>query len=190
MQNGSDRWEKYQLSYDLLISYINSKREDRKYELDIVDLMYVRNFKGGSASINEDEEKLKKKLIKYSILIKSISEMYLTESLFDLSEDQMQKLKNIAVKFIYLSKEEETKIKGFGPSFTSALLHAHFPKLLPIIDRRVINGTGLKKVKRKQQVTNSEKYYGKVVEIFWNRVHKSKESIRDVDKYFFSEPLK
>jgi len=122
-------------------------------------------------------------------LIKRIEEEIQGKDLFQLTENEMKALKELALEFILLSQKEVTKINGFGSSFSSALLHAYFPNLIPILDSRVINGSGIKKVKKKQQVVDIHKYYEELIEYFWVRISKSKESIRKVDQELFSIPL-
>jgi hypothetical protein len=188
-KESSARWKRYKPAYDLLINHIKNKTPGHKYSLDLVDLFYVRNFKGGSASINEDKRIVHKKLVRYSELIRNIDEKHSGKRLCELSEDRMISLAGLSAEFIKLSQNEVSKINGFGASFSSALLHAFFPDLLPILDRRAVNGSGILKVGRKEQVKDIHNYYEKLIEYYWQRVFTSKESIREVDRDLFSKPL-
>jgi hypothetical protein len=51
MSRERTRWEKADISYRNYIAYLN--RKSSPCELSLIDLLYVSNFKGGSASIQE-----------------------------------------------------------------------------------------------------------------------------------------
>jgi len=141
-----NQWEKADISYRNYLDYISKKKE--KFELTYIDLLYVRNFKGGNASINEDEASVNKKLKKYSEHLMAINQEF-RKYLKDLSSEELESLKNKALSFIRLTLSNSTSIDGFRCSYASALLHSYFPNLIPILDRRVLNGMGIKVKKNK-----------------------------------------
>ena len=50
------------------------------------------------------------------------------------------RIRTAIVAFATLPETNAADISGFGCSFASALLHFHFPKLVPILDKRALNG--------------------------------------------------
>jgi len=81
---------------------------------------------------------------------------------------------------------------GFKCSYASALLHFYFPNLVPILDRRVLNGIGIKVKRNKQgQVVNIERYYSALIDLFHSYLkYNPNKSLRDYDKENFVKPLK
>jgi hypothetical protein len=120
-----------------LLAYVEAKQSR---SLSMVDLLYVSNFKGGNASITEPRSALGEKLLSYSRHLDRIEQRYRNRSLEELSEGELKDLQIAGTDFLLLTKDAATRIRGFGPSYASALLFAHFPKLFPILDRRVLNG--------------------------------------------------
>tara|TARA_R110002167_G_scaffold134051_7_gene319389 strand:- start:8521 stop:8706 length:186 start_codon:yes stop_codon:yes gene_type:complete len=49
------QWQKSKYSFENYINYISRKKD--KYHLSLLDLLYISNFKGGNATINEPEWK-------------------------------------------------------------------------------------------------------------------------------------
>lgn len=137
-----NQWQKANISYQNYLNYI--RRKEKKFELTYVDLLYVSNFKGGNASINEDENSVNGKLKEYSKHLTVISQEFGKKYLKDLPNEELESLKNKASSFIKLTLSNSTSIDGFRCSYASAMLHFHFPNLIPILDRRVLNGVGIK----------------------------------------------
>ena len=61
------KWNKSLVSYDNYQIYIKQKRE--RFDLKLIDLLYISNFKGGNSTINEKEISVNQKLISYSMLV-------------------------------------------------------------------------------------------------------------------------
>lgn len=153
--------------------------------------MYVRNFKGGNASINEDEGSVNEKLKEYSKHLTAVNQEFREKYLKDLTNEELESLKNKALSFIKLTLSNSTSIDGFRCSYTSALLHFHFPNLTPILDRRVLNGVGIKVEKNNQgQVINIERYYPELITRFYKHlIDNLNKSLRDFDKENFIKPI-
>ena len=60
------------------------------------------------------------------------------------------------------------KIDGFGVSYCSALFHFHFPKLIPVLDRRVLIGISIvakaEQMTSEGQVRDIENHYTDLIE--------------------------
>jgi hypothetical protein len=154
------RWEKADISYQNYQSYI--ERKENKYDLELIDLLYISNFKGGNATIAEPEKIIKEKLTKYTAILNKIQANFGKRTLADLDARQVQKLSDFVLEAFGLSLKKETKIDGFGVSFLSALFNAHFPELIPIIDRRVLLNLNLVKksdITKQKQIKNIGNYY-------------------------------
>ncbi len=66
------------------------------------------------------------------------------KKLSQLTEKETDYLIELCDSVSRFSIESNTKIRGLGPSYVSALLAAHFVDLIPILDRRILNGAGIK----------------------------------------------
>lgn len=131
------KWNKSLIGYDNYQIYIKQKRE--RFDLKLIDLLYISNFKGGNSTINEKEISVNQKLISYSILLKAIEDAFNLKELSQLSNEEIMELilkVNIICNLTH--KDTNTKIDGFSISYLSALLSSYFPNLLPILDRRVL----------------------------------------------------
>jgi hypothetical protein len=60
--------------------------------LTLIDLLYVSNFKGGYATINEPEEIISKKLFVYGQLFKEINERFANKNLNNLDNNEITEL--------------------------------------------------------------------------------------------------
>lgn len=184
-----NQWQKANISYQNYLDYIG--RKEKRFELAYIDLLYVSNFKGGNASINEDEASLNGKLKEYSKHLMAINQEFGVKYLKDLSNEELESLKNKSLSFIRLTLSNSTSIDGFRCSYASAVLHFHFSNLIPILDRRVLNGVGIKVEKNKQgQVINIERYYPELITRFYNYLRDNpNKSLRDFDKENFIKPI-
>ena len=83
------------------------------------------------------------------------------------------------------------RIDGFGSSYTSALLHFHFPTLIPILDRRVLNGAGINaEINAQGQVVDIERYYPELIQYFHRELRNRPEiDLRALDKELFIKPI-
>ena len=133
----STQWINSNISYKNYQSYIKSKGE-RKFDLTMTDLLYVSNFKGGNASIHEEEEIVNDKLKAYSKKLIEIHKMFGERGLSNLIEIEYKELIDLLTDACNLTKQKETKIYGIGASYLSVLLNAYFPNLIPILDRRML----------------------------------------------------
>lgn len=185
------RWEKGIVSLDNYQNYLSK----HKFHLTLIDLLYVSNFKGGNATINEDEEGINKKLKSYSDVLLQIDQDFKNESLANLSGNKLEKLIDLSDQFFKLAKTQ--KIDGFSYSFMSTLLHAYFPKLYPILDRRILlnleiikePSNGKSDVWGDGQIKDIYKFYPKLIRKVREECQVSETTVRGADKKWFSQKL-
>lgn len=170
-------------------AHIGSKND--RCSLSIVDLLHVRNFKGRNASITEPVLALPGKLQHYESVLKEIEKSFYGKTLAELSEEQIEELKNLCNSFLELTRDAKGEIRGFGPSYASALLAAHFIDLLPVLDRRVLNGAGITvQTDTQGQVKDSARHYGELIDAFRQELRRSPgRTLRQLDKAWFSKPV-
>lgn len=131
------KWIKSCKSYQNYQGYID--RKVNRFDLTLIDLLYISNFKGGNATINEPEKEINIKLISYSNKLIGIDKEFRNKSLADLTFEQKEKLKILVDDICELTfKESKNRIDGFNVSYLSTLLNAYFPEVIPILDRRVL----------------------------------------------------
>jgi hypothetical protein len=160
------QWEKARVAYAYYADYINNK--PGKHDLSILDMLFVANFKGGSATINEPPSTLAPKLKAYTIGLNFIYKKFKNRSLVSLNQIELEQFCRLADTFIQLaskSSQPNTHIDGFGESFASALLHFHFPELAPILDKRALNGADVPglRVDQYNNVRNMGNLYGALI---------------------------
>jgi hypothetical protein len=182
---GETRWESLDVAFRNYRHYINSKTDQDA--LTLIDLLYIRNFKGGNASITDPEDKVSERLKLYSEIVGRIRRKFRKPFLEKLTDDQLQWLIEQAIEFINLPLRTQSQISGFGPSYASAMLAAHFPDLIPIIDRNILLGTGIiRELPRNGQIHNIEQHYGPLLKEFHRRVKAAvPRKIRDLDRQLF-----
>jgi len=184
-------WLRAKNAYDHYLTYLDSKAD--KYSLSFVDLIYVKNFKGGSSVISEPINGFAEKIKKYEGEIRELQSLLGSQnSLGGLDESDFIKIKPKIVAFSSMATIENTRIKGFGPSFSSALLHFYFPNIVPILDRRALNGAGISglDVNNQGQVTNMMDKYPELINYFRKRMKGNiKIELRDIDQELFRIPL-
>lgn len=180
------QWEKSCYSYNNYLTYIAGKQRNT---LSFIDLLYVSNFKGGNATINEPESLINTKLIAYSEIFKRIELTFENKSLADLTDNEVENLVSFLEEVCQLAKvNKETKIDGLGISYLSAMVHLHFPSLVPILDRRVlINGQIVteKDIDTQEQIKNIMDFYRPLVFLFYQRCKSEEKNIREIDKDLF-----
>ncbi|MFK7799049.1 MAG: hypothetical protein AB8E82_16465 [Aureispira sp.] len=180
-----NRWKKSQISYLNYVIFISRKKE--KFKLTLIDLLYVSNFKGGYATINEPEVVIEQKLEHYGTLFQKINVKFQDKLLCDLEESELSELIAYAHRLLNLTDHKsETKIDGFSVSFLTTLLHFYFPNLFPILDRRVLNGLQLisnNDLNSQGQVKNLKDFYGSLISAF--RLRSKNKTIRELDKELF-----
>lgn len=110
------QWDKSEISYQNYTEYIKGK--STKFDLSIIDLFYIKNFKGGSATINEPEKIISSKLVSYSDILKQIDKKFRRKNLSELTTNEVDELINITKKGLELvNPKSDTKIDGFSFSF-------------------------------------------------------------------------
>jgi hypothetical protein len=182
-------WEMLDVAMTLFQSHIKSKPD--RFALSIVDLLHVSNFKGGNASITEPEPGLSTKLGSYEAQLRNLDSIVSGRKLGKLGKS-LEKVKECGVNFLHLTSEEsKTRIRGFGPSYASALLYAFFPNVMPVLDRRILNGAGIAASFDSQgQVKGIGSYYGQLIDAV-HRVLSADDalSLRELDKRWFCADL-
>lgn len=180
------RWNKSEISYQNYTKYIEVK--PKKFDLSIIDLFYIKNFKGGSATTNEPESIIKTKLIPYSNMLTDISSKFSGKKLNELDQNEENELLKFAEDgFDLVHPKSRTKIDGFSYSFMTTLLHFYFPNLFPILDRRVLNGLNLigeNDLDSQKQVKSIHTFYPKLIKEF--KLKTVDMSIREFDKELFT----
>ena len=171
-----------------LLAHVAGKKT---FSLSIVDLLHVSNFKGGNASITEPEPALSEKLLSYSQHLARIAQTHRGRTLGELSDRDLIGVQKAGTDFLLLTRAEATRIRGFGPSYASALLFAHFPTLFPVLDRRVLNGAGISvQLDSKRQVRQIEAHYAALLQAFHSELKRTPGlSLRDLDKRWFVMPF-
>lgn len=182
------RWDDLNIAFENFRLYVTQGKRDPDV-LTLTDLLHVSNFKGGNASITDREALVNERLLVYADVLRSIRQKIGNKSLGELTEEEKAWFKDKAQKFIGLSLTERTKIRGFGASYASALLTAHLPNLVPILDRNVLIGAGIVNVEQLQngQINEIGTYYSKLIDEMQHRLLASEgtKSLRDIDKELF-----
>jgi len=78
------QWTKSSISYNNYQDYIGKKSE--RFKLSLIDLLYISNFKGGNATINETERLIEEKLNSYSEFLVVINKKFNSKGLQELME--------------------------------------------------------------------------------------------------------
>ena len=167
------------------------RRKKDRCSLSLVDLLHVSNFKGGNSSITEPTTSLSGKLKYFKSALRKIEIAYQGKTLATLTDEQSKQLVTDCTDFLTLTKTTQSEIRGFGPSYASALLAAHFIDLIPVLDRRALNGAGISAEKDKQgQVKNIARYYGSLIKAFRQELKlRPAMTLRELDKQWFSMDL-
>lgn len=188
-RNPETTWEMLNVAMSHFQDHINAKSD--RCALSIVDLLHVSNFKGGNASITEPVATLSKKLMFYESALREIEKNFNGKKLSTLSKDEKTSLIKHCREFLSLSERDESNIRGLGASYASALLAAHFIDLIPVLDRRALNGAGIYTEKDSQgQVKNISHYYDQLINAFSQELQRSPEmTLRGLDKKWFIKNL-
>lgn len=182
-----NQWGKSDKTYRNYEVYLKKN----KFHLTFIDLLYVSNFKGGNATINEFENDVNNKLNDYSKRLNEIDIEFRGKELKNLTEIEL-KILIVKVQDIFdLVKKSETKIDGFSYSYLSTLLHFYFPDLLPILDRRVLINSKIVEydnyiqVDKYGQIIKIEDYYEKLIRFMRNELKNSNSKLRELDRKLF-----
>jgi hypothetical protein len=186
------QWKKATISYQNYQDYLASKND--KFELTLIDLLFVSNFKGGNATINEISKDIESKLTDYSTVLKKISKEHRDKRLGELNDSERIKLKEKVAEICELTKKDcKTKIDGFSVSYLSALLSSFFPNLIPILDRRILLNLELvnkEDVNKQGQIKNIQKFYPDLIDEMYSICSESDRELRDVDEEIFTRKIK
>ena len=183
-------WMKSDISLNNYQNYLNRKAD--RFELTIVDLLYISNFKGGNATINEEEKELNIKLKSYSDIFVQIDNAFKNQTLEQLNDTEFEYLVDKIKVIIQLCQAKGTAIDGFKSSFLSALLHSYFPDLIPILDRRLLINLNLVKatdLQKSRQVNKIEIFYPMLITTIRNLCKSNRQTIRQIDKEYFIKKL-
>lgn len=185
------QWLKASISYDNYQNYINNKTT--RYSLSIIDLLYISNFKGGNASIHEHQANVDNKLLHYSGGLARIEDRFNSATLSELNQIELLELKEMIISMCQLThKGTFTKIDGFSTSYLSALLNAYFPRLIPILDRRVLINLALvgdNDIDNYGQIKNIEQFYGPLINKFRELCTQYNSTVRQIDRVLFITKL-
>lgn len=188
-RNPNTTWEMLNNAMAHYQEYISSKSQ--RNLLTVVDLLHVSNFKGGNASITEPVGALDQKLMSHEKILGEIEKLYGRKTLASLNEEETEALIILCSRVLETTKDKKTKIRGFGPSYASALLAAHFMELIPVLDRRILNGAETKvEYNSQKQVKNIAQYYGSLIKACQNELQKRNNiTLRQLDKEWFAKAL-
>lgn len=177
-------WENADRAFALYQDYIKSKTD--RFALSVVDLMFVSNFKGGNASVSGETTEIQNNLKYYSTILREINQLFGQTPLCDLETNKVTMLIALCQKsFLVL---ERYHIKGFSYSYWSAMLCAHFPNLLPILDRWVVTNLAICHEKDSQaQIKEMRQYYSEVIWRFHRLTKERNLTVRELDRYLFSQ---
>lgn len=185
-----DKWIKSRSCLDYLSNRLQKRKS--RFQLTYLDLVQISNFKGGNAIVYHTED-LKERLKTYSEKINCIDEEFGDKKLSDLTENELKELTERTNEIINLCYAPESAIAGFKGSYLTALLHACFPELLPIMDRRVLISAEILEekdrvgndIKNGFDQTNTIKYYPRLIKKFWEE----KGSLQELDRKYFSTDI-
>lgn len=182
-------WEMLNIAMSYYQEHIQAKKN--RYTLSVIDLLHVSNFKGGNASITEPLATLPGKLKCYEEVLKKVEKSFSGKTLSELTANELDSLVTLCNEFLALASASSSQIRGLGPSYASAILAAHFMNLIPVLDRRALNGADISVVKDSQnQVKNIAGHYGRLIRAFHAEFSKRPGvTVRQLDKEWFSANL-
>ncbi|MEP6827977.1 MAG: hypothetical protein ABJA10_07870 [Aestuariivirga sp.] len=187
--NNAKRWENLNEAMVHFRQYISEK--PAKTSLSMVDLLHVSNFKGGNASITEPIRQFSGKIKLYECQLEKIEQAFGQRTIGSLNQGEVSQLIELCDGFLSLTKSRNSKIRGFGPSYTSALLASHFPNLIPILDRRILNGATIEtKLDKAKQVKDIDQHFGELIRACWDTLKtQTGMTLRELDKLWFVKPI-
>jgi hypothetical protein len=184
-------WNRAQHAYQHYQSFLTDKRD--KYVLTFTDLVYVKNFKGGSAIINEPLLTCRHKLEYYEKAIRACAEdVSFGLTLATIPNEDYARIRSAIVAFAALPEIDQSDISGFGSSFASALLHFYFPLVVPILDKRALNGSGIQgvQVSGYNNVTNLLDLYPALIDSCRQWLQENPQiTLRELDRELFIQEL-
>lgn len=179
-------WDNANKSLENYRTYISLK--PNRFELSYLDLLYISNFKGGNASIHHDEADANMRLVKYSEILRRIHKKYSKETLATLNPVSITDLIEDCNAFFDLTIRKDTEIFGFKAAYASALLHAYFPQLVPILDRRVLSSLGANiRFNSNRQVIDIARHASWLIQTFHQLSKENGRTIRELDRIYFTK---
>ena len=170
--------------------YLERKSDN---SITYIDLLYVSNFKGGNASLTDPIDEVNSKLVPITIIIERIKAEFGQKSIEILTDQEVEVIHSILEELDKLLMEPSSQISGFKISYLSALLHANFPRLFPILDRRILINSGIvnkSNLSKNKQVKYINKYYILLFNWFRSEVKNTNKTIREIDRILFSTSLR
>lgn len=185
------QWKRAGYAYAHYRAYIATKTP--RASLTFADFVFVANFKGGSATVAEPLSSFGHKAAFYAAALENFyKDPGSSQPLGRVSAADYPRLRNLMVEFASLPERDESHISGFGPSFASTLLHFHFPELVPILDKRALNGCGVPgiRVDSQNNVTNLLSLFPALIDQFRTQLTASPHlSLRQLDEQAFIQKL-
>ena len=187
--HSSALWEMLNHAMAHYQEHISNKNQ--RTQLTIFDLLYVSNFKGGNASITEPVGMLDQKLKRYETVLCDIERQFGSKTLASIGQNETESLIEICCCMLKLTKEKNTNIRGFGESYASALLAAHYIDLIPVLDRRILNGAGIEVNYDSQGlVKNIGQHYACLIRACHKELQQKRFlTLRELDKEWFTKAL-
>lgn len=182
-------WDMLNIAMSHYQEHIQAKKDH--CSLSIVDLLHVSNFKGGNASITESLGTLSRKIKYYEAALRKVEQNFSGKTLSKLTAIELNTLISLCNEHLTLTTKDFSQIRGVGPSYASAILAAHHLNLIPVLDRRALNGAGIAVIKDSQnQVKNIASHYGQLIRAFHAELTRRPGlSVRQLDKEWFSAIL-
>lgn len=182
-------WEMLNVAMSHYQEHIKAKKD--RCSLSIIDLLHVSNFKGGNSSITEPLVTLSRKIKHYEVSLRNVEQSFSGRSLSTLNGSELNTLVSLCNEHLALTTKDLSQIRGIGPSYASAILAAHHLNLIPVLDRRALNGAGIAVIKDpNNQVKNIASHYGQLIRAFHAKLNgRPGLSVRQLDKEWFSAIL-
>jgi hypothetical protein len=185
------QWDRSQHAYEHYLRFIAAKPDH--YALTITDLIFVKNFKGGSATIAEPVATLTGKLQPYEKAIRLCAvDPAFGLTLASIPNQDYGRVRDLMVSFSGLPELPASDINGFGCSFASALLHFYFPEAVPILDKRALNGAGIQglQVDKYNNVLNLLELYPALIDACRTQLQqRPRSTLRQLDRALFIQKL-
>ncbi len=185
-------WSRAQHAYEHYRQFIAAKSS--RYALSFADLAFVKNFKGGSALIAEPVATFAAKLHHYEQALSACAaDPAFSLTLSTIPAGDYSRVRKLILDFVTLPEARASDIAGFGCSFASALLHFHFPLVVPILDKRALNGSGVQglQVDSYNNVQNLLALYPALIDACRTRLQQQTTlTLRELDRQLFIEKLR
>lgn len=187
-KNAQNRWDKADIQFQNYRNYID--RKNNRFDLTIIDLLYVSNFKGGNGTIGGSELDINNQLKIFSNILIAINSDFSGKSLRLIDDNSLNNLLIIVDKAVKSTIDKDTRISGLGVSYLSALLNIYFPDLIPIIDRRVLINLKMVAAEDKDsqgQIKEIWRFYPKLIKKIRELCIIKGKNIREIDREIFSQ---